>query len=1085
MFKKIIFCCGLSFLFGSAMGQVPVHINSGNPNFPFPQFLDYASDRQTLASHNPIGVPHVEMEQHIRDAWQIFANSFVYTADVVSGVKYIQANIGCPYDCIEGDGYALLGAAYMADKTTFDGLWMRTHDIRTAKYPRYKDGVIPKADYLYGDNVLLDMTDGASDGSFDVAMALLMAWKQWGDNMGIVDYQGNLITYKSEAIKAIRGLVQKKNLGRGDCRSVSGSIGFDGYVKNGNTWSELTNWASNASPDCPDFAGSNFMYVDYMSPSYFKAFAQVLEAENADAWEISQFKRGEASSDWLMGKFLDDPAAIPFAGKVSLNATGLTPTFSSFSDGEDFRTSWRTMLNYVWHGNPSYSWNPSTHQVVNTPNTYERDIALRYAQFLKNPQSAPWSNNCQPDYSGLGLSTKGPSTLPYYMTTTGKFNSTFTLNWIQGAASPAAVAAQEYELMAKMYRQCVIEWEVTSSGDGYLSSVPRYFHGWFRLLGMLVLTGNAHTPLNMLPKANLKVYHKVDKTVASPGEVVTHTLTYRNYGSLDATGSVLKLSVPAGYELIQATKGGSVNGDSVVWNIGTVKGFKTGALSSTLDSVKVTFAVKPNASGRLISKARISSQNALSSYSNEYPNNQTAVMERNAVDIVTTGLQIQKTTPKKTYEVGDTVIYTLKFKNTTSNSLLNGGRAGVNFSYAKTDFSSPTSTNQSDIKVRLFHDADEPYIDYGNYRLSYFINDPTFRCYTGTTGCTNGWSLSNTIAEGLNKDLVKVFQENITSGSDTGGAWNQRLVIQFSPQLATTTQHLNQYMGIPNRIHQGGREPLRAVWRLNTTNFNNVNWADDRSWQANTNSDDGGLYFPIGKNFTNPNLTGGSSVTSWHESACTTSSQTVQKVMIEEWDGSTWRRVFGEGPALNKEARNVVISDTLPTELVFKSFIRQNALGVNATVVSTSKGTALTWSSPTLGINQTDSIVYKAVISACPPTGNVLPSKIWIKADNSRTVSSVSQISSSCMTTLLPHEADAQQAFTVYPNPAKDQVTIQMGINTKEMAVSLKDVKGHVVYHYQGESKKVLDVSGLASGVYLIEISTDASVYRSKLVVVK
>ena len=103
---------------------VPVHINSGNPAYPFPQFLDYAhgdSHRiSNLGTKNPEGVVHIEMEQDIRDAYQIFANEWEYTGDVLDGVKYIRGNIGCPYDCREGDGYSMLAAAVMGDKESFD-----------------------------------------------------------------------------------------------------------------------------------------------------------------------------------------------------------------------------------------------------------------------------------------------------------------------------------------------------------------------------------------------------------------------------------------------------------------------------------------------------------------------------------------------------------------------------------------------------------------------------------------------------------------------------------------------------------------------------------------------------------------------------------------------------------------------------------------------------------------------------------------------------------------------------------------------------------------------------------------------------
>ena len=55
--------------------QITVDINSGNPNFPFPQFLPYTDgpthNLGNLGTKNAPGVTHAEMEQTIRDAWQI------------------------------------------------------------------------------------------------------------------------------------------------------------------------------------------------------------------------------------------------------------------------------------------------------------------------------------------------------------------------------------------------------------------------------------------------------------------------------------------------------------------------------------------------------------------------------------------------------------------------------------------------------------------------------------------------------------------------------------------------------------------------------------------------------------------------------------------------------------------------------------------------------------------------------------------------------------------------------------------------------------------------------------------------------
>ena len=201
----------LIFLFsiGNVCAQVTVHVNSGNPRFPFPQFLAYedgdSHHLDNLGTKNPEGVVHAEMEQDIIDAYQIFANEWKYTGDQLNGVKYIRGNLGMPYDGTEGAGYSMLAAAIMGDKTSFDGLWLRTHDTFRGKAKRYSDCSDNQPGYEYGLYPLAEPGGNtAADGDVDVAMALYIAWRQWGDNMGINDACGNPISYKKEMIEVIR-----------------------------------------------------------------------------------------------------------------------------------------------------------------------------------------------------------------------------------------------------------------------------------------------------------------------------------------------------------------------------------------------------------------------------------------------------------------------------------------------------------------------------------------------------------------------------------------------------------------------------------------------------------------------------------------------------------------------------------------------------------------------------------------------------------------------------------------------------------------------------------------------------------------
>ena len=121
--------CLLFLLFSTVVqAQVPANINSGNPAFPFPQFLDYGNDRKTLASVNSPGVTHAEMEQRMRDAYQMICNNITLTGDVVDGVKYGRPNPPDACNCIEADGYYLLAAAYLGDRENFNSIYMWTHD---------------------------------------------------------------------------------------------------------------------------------------------------------------------------------------------------------------------------------------------------------------------------------------------------------------------------------------------------------------------------------------------------------------------------------------------------------------------------------------------------------------------------------------------------------------------------------------------------------------------------------------------------------------------------------------------------------------------------------------------------------------------------------------------------------------------------------------------------------------------------------------------------------------------------------------------------------------------------------------------
>jgi uncharacterized repeat protein (TIGR01451 family) len=956
------------------------------------------------------------MEKTVRDAYQIMMNrADYYESYILGGTKYIKFRSNP--DCTEGTGYAMLAAAMMADKTTFDGLWLFTHDFAMNKVTRYIDGSNPPA---YNYSTLPGWANkaggnSAADGDFDIAMALLIAHKQWGDLMGINDSRGNPISYKDDVIKVLKGLSDTLTFAANG-RLLSGDIGLDGYFKSGDSWGELTKWAESSQnlasigiEKSVVMPSGDKQHIDYTAPAYFRQFAEFLRQEDSElyAWNIFQFERAEASSDWLMGKHhRQNSKNIPVAGWVEITNDTM-PAFTTFSDSEDFRAPWRTVLNYVWHGNPSYTWNPVTHTVTDSkPNTFLKDAGERFSDFLWDRRQPPWDKSCE-NIIGEGQ-WWGPSMLKYYYSPQGDQLAVYPLNWMHGTGSPSAVTAQDFDLMAEMYRHSELEWDIESVGDRYLTSTPHYFHGFFRLLGMMTLTGNHHAPSNMEAGANMKVYLDVDKTYAFEGDTITYTIDYRNYGARDGQNVVITSRLHDDMKVISAAGGGTYDPgtNSVQWNIGTVSGFKTAAgVNPTKGTVSFKAVVSSASLKRYNNSVEITCSNGSGWVSNEYPNKISSVMKRNGVDIVRRGLWIAQSVSNKAVNPGMTATYTIDFENSTGAGQLSGGRPGVNFSYAHSG--TQASDGSHTFMIRAFHDAHEAYIDYGNYRISYFTYDEN---YTGIGG-TVGWNASAEIASpaslqsGISNGLR---HESVTPGENGNGKWNQRLIMQLADvesstrtdtnwaTMAAPTQFLINYYGLGNqRVHRGAAEPLKVIWRMHA-NYANRNWGGDWSFnpqaQGSITSDAMASWgYPVSPDFTessDPDYQG-KPVKMLHRKLCGAEAAfTVDNILIEEWDGYAWRRVFGSAPQAGREVSNVVIVDTLPQGVTFQDFIEPFPLGIAPEYNADTR--VISWKAGKMPAGKGGKIRYniKAGDTPAEHTDLNITSRAWMSADDEQTAGS-------------------------------------------------------------------------------------------------
>jgi uncharacterized repeat protein (TIGR01451 family) len=911
--------------------------------------------------------------------------------------------------------------------------------------------------------------NSAADGDFDIGLALLCAYYQWGEFMGINDACGNPISYKYEALEFLKAMTDTLVYAANGSTLVSGDVGLDGYFKGGDTWQEMTNWGSSTAntgfTKPTESKGPRNQYFDYTAPSYFKQFADFLSQIDSSkyAWNIYQFRRAEASSDWLMGElYKAAPRNLPVCGDVSV--TGTTATFKNTgSMGEDFRLGWRTILNRLWHGNPTYSWNPATHQVEqNKPNMNLQNMAIRYATYMWDARQAPWNLSCVASVGTDPFSHWGPATLVTNINMDGArpAESFYFLNWIPGVGSPSAVVSQDFNLMADLYRYLEIEWDVETPGDGYLTSVPYYFHEWFRVLGLLVLSGNYHAPDKIKPTTNTKVYLSRYRTFEFENDSVTYTIDYRNYGSLDAKDVVITDTLHKDFIYVSSTGSGSYDNAShtVSWKIGTLPGFKTATgVTPTKGQVKLVIKIKNPTEKQYRNRVTISSSDSPEWTSNEYPNTISSVMERNHLDIAKRALIIKKSASKVRALPGSTVEYTIDFKNSSEAGWINGGRPGVHFSFAlsaKGKDGKGTAVDQARMNFRMFHDAQEAYIDYGNYRISYFAFDTLLKSVTAGDWANPSWVLNlNGAIEGIDKSQIKLVHENIVEGQDSLGKWNQRIIIQFSDptdpkriiNLATIDRHLSGYRGIAGRIHRGGTSPFRAFWYVSNSAWTPINWSDDWSFDPDIDQSEALSYFPVTNDWSNPDKPD-VPIKTWNAKACSTSTKTVNNILVEEWDGYTWRRVAGNGPMPGREANNVVIRDTIPTGFTFDKFTGTSPLGIAPKI----DGRIISWSIPRLQIQQGGTIKYTVKADGtCPETQdrNTI-SRAWISADKESPYADSAIVTISCDTVVPPPKPDHidivldTATFDQLNDEPLIRLTLDAGNLTKNVYALIRDKSG-------------------------------------------
>jgi uncharacterized repeat protein (TIGR01451 family) len=120
------------------------------------------------------------------------------------------------------------------------------------------------------------------------------------------------------------------------------------------------------------------------------------------------------------------------------------------------------------------------------------------------------------------------------------------------------------------------------------------------------------TAVNAVP--SLSLVKAVDKAVASPGELLTYTLTYTNSGNADATGVSIQDLLPARTTFVSVSVGGIYSAGGVTWNIGTVAALGG---TGTVSFIVQLDSVFPNGTTHVFNSATIVSAEVSQTKSNE------------------------------------------------------------------------------------------------------------------------------------------------------------------------------------------------------------------------------------------------------------------------------------------------------------------------------------------------------------------------------------------------------------------------------------------------------------------------------------
>lgn len=375
-------------------------------------------------------------------------------------------NANCSY-VSEGMGYAMLLAVTMAGgpygdanaKTLFDGLLatVAAHPATTDITATFTDGgqTLNARDYLMAWCVGGSNPDAynAVDGDLDIALALLMADKQWGSN-GI---SGSPQNYKQRATRTIAA-IKLVNMD-----ADTGAVLSRGQYFKPQGMTRSSDLMIGHFRSFYAATGDTF-WTDKVIPRSFALIADMQEHHALDA-------NGQTTGllpDWIKYSATANPTdALPYPPGDSPSAE---PTAFTDAYGQNaFRDPWRFASDYVYSADPRWS----------GTNGY----LTRIARFF----NTQWTDTSRPNPAapgaGPGPADKMSQLTGLYKLDGTRFSPAEPLTGMAAGVMAAAMVDPQFQTLLDNSWSWELLWKTTGYYDSELA-----------LLGMIVASGNWWIP---------------------------------------------------------------------------------------------------------------------------------------------------------------------------------------------------------------------------------------------------------------------------------------------------------------------------------------------------------------------------------------------------------------------------------------------------------------------------------------------------------------------------------------------------------------------------------------------------------------